>query len=293
MKWEGRRSSDNVRKQGSSGRGGGGFRSIGSLGGGGIILLLAVSLLLGQNPLDLLLGGGFNTAPSTQQSTTFEPRNKEEAETVEFLGVVLADTEDMWNDIFSKYGQTYREPKLVLYQNTVNSGCGFASSRMGPFYCGADETVYIDATFIEELRTTFAAEGDFPFAYVLAHEVGHHIQKLTGDLEKVHALRGRVSEVEYNNEMVKLELQADYYAGVLAHYLNNKGYLDSGDVKEGMAAASGVGDDRIQEMQGGQANPDTFQHGRSEQREKWFLRGFEYGDLEHGNTFDTKDAKNL
>lgn len=292
MKWQGRRSSDNVRKQGSS-EGGGGFGSIGSLGGGGLILLLVISLVSGINPLTLLIDNIYNTTPSKQQSTTFEPRNAEEAEVVQFLGVVLADTEDMWNDIFSKYGQTYREPKLVLYQNNVNTGCGAASSRMGPFYCGADETVYIDATFIEELRTTFAAEGDFPFAYVLAHEVGHHIQKLTGDLERVHSLRGRVSELEYNNEMVKLELQADYYAGVLAHYLNNKGYLDIGDVKEGMAAASGVGDDRIQEMQGSRANPDTFQHGRSEQRERWFLRGFEYGDIEHGNTFDTKDAKDL
>lgn len=292
MKWQGRRSSDNVRKQGSSG-GGGRFGSIGSLGGGGLILLLVISLVSGINPLTLLIGNIYNTTPSKQQSTTFEPRNAEEAEVVQFLGVVLADTEDMWNDIFSKYGQTYREPKLVLYQNNVNTGCGAASSRMGPFYCGADETVYIDATFIEELRTTFAAEGDFPFAYVLAHEVGHHIQKLTGDLERVLSLRGRVSELEYNNEMVKLELQADYYAGVLAHYLNNKGYLDIGDVKEGMAAASGVGDDRIQEMQGSRANPDTFQHGRSEQRERWFLRGFEYGDIEHGNTFDTKDAKDL
>lgn len=292
MKWQGRRSSNNVRKQGSSGvrRG---FGSIGSLGGGGIILLLVISLISGINPLSLLMGTALNSTPSTHQSTTFEPRNEEEAEVVKFLGVVLADTEDMWNDIFAKYGKNYREPKLVLYQNNVNTGCGYASSQMGPFYCGSDETVYIDATFIEELRTTFAATGDFPFAYVLAHEVGHHIQKLTGDLDRVHALRGRVSETEYNNEMIKLELQADYYAGVLAHYLDNKGYLDVGDIKEGMAAASGVGDDRIQEMHGGHANPDTFQHGTSEQRERWFLRGYQYGDIEHGNTFSVKDAKDL
>lgn len=290
MKWQGRRTSDNVTKRGSSG---GGVKTVGSIGGGGLILLLIFSLLSGGNPLDLLIGSTLNQTPSTQQSTTFQPRSQEEAEVVEFLGVVLADTEDMWHDIFNQYGSTYREPQLVLYQDTVNSGCGFASSQMGPFYCGADETVYIDATFIEELRTTFEASGDFPFAYVLAHEVGHHVQKLTGDLEKVQSLRGRVSDVDFNNEMVKLELQADYYAGVLAHYLDNQGYLDSGDVEEGMAAASGVGDDRIQEMQGGQANPDTFQHGSSEQRQRWFLKGFKYGDIENGNTFQVEDSRDL
>lgn len=285
MKWRGRRSSDNVRKVGS----GGGVRTAGALGGGGLIIMLVISLLMGGNPLDVLLNNP-QVSPGQSQTTEYESRSAEEKEIEDFLAVVLADTEDVWTEIFADHGAQYREPSLVLYQDNVNSGCGYASSNMGPFYCGADETVYIDVAFAKDLRTTFDAAGDFPFAYVLAHEVGHHVQKLTGQLEEVQSMR---NQSNYNNEMVKLELQADYYAGVVAHYLQNKGYLDKGDVQEGMAAASGVGDDRIMEMQGGQANPDNFQHGSSEQRQRWFLRGFEYGDIENGNTFSVRDAQDL
>lgn len=287
MKWEGRRQSDNVRK--SSGQGGprglGGL--LGGLGGTGIIIVIVLSLLLDINPLALLGSGiGVDQSRSSQHMEEYQPRTQEEAEIEKFLSVVLADTEDVWGEIFEKHGAKYAEPTLVLYQNQVSSGCGLASNKMGPFYCSADQSIYIDVDFAKDLRTKFGAEGDFPFAYVLAHEVGHHVQLQTGVLNKVHSLKGKVSDVEFNRQMVNLELQADYYAGVFAHYVGAKGYLDPGDVEEGLAAASGVGDDRIQEMSGRRANPDTFQHGTSEQRSEWFLRGYKYGDLEHGNTFE-------
>lgn len=288
MQWKGRRQSDNVNKS-SGQRSLGGGLPIGGLGGTGIILLLVFSLLMGQNPLDMLMGQVSTSTTRSENVGEYTPRTREEAEIEDFLSVVLADTEDVWHEIFKNHGATYREPKLTLYQDSVNSGCGFAQNNMGPFYCGADETVYIDVSFAKQLRTVFGADGDFPFAYVLAHEVGHHVQKLTGDLQRVQSLRGRVSDVEFNREMVKLELQADYYAGVFAHHVRNKGYLEEGDVEEGMRAAAGVGDDRIQEMQGQRANPDTFQHGTSAQRSEWFLRGFKYGDIAHGNTFELLD----
>lgn len=292
MKWRGRRSSSNVERRSSAG--GGGMRTAGGIGGFGLIIVIVLTLIMGGNPLDALNSGITPGGGSSQeQSGTYTPRNEEEAEIEEFLSVVLADTEDVWNEIFEQHGATYREPKMVLYQDTVNSGCGFASKQMGPFYCGADETVYIDVSFTNQLRDQFGAGGDFPMAYVLAHEVGHHVQLLTGALQEVQGLRGRVPDVQYNNEMVKLELQADYYAGVFAHYVGQKGYLEQGDIQEGLKAAEGVGDDRIIEMQGGTANPDNFQHGSSEQRMRWFERGYQYGDLENGNTFQVEDAKDL
>lgn len=290
MKWQGRNKSSNVERSSREGRRRG-FAPAGKFGGVGLVLAIVVALITGQNPLDAVLGTV--SPPSQRMESRYESRNKEEAEIEEFLSVVLKDTEDVWTGIFDDHGAKYRMPKLRLYQDTVNTGCGFANSRMGPFYCGADERVYIDVSFIHELRTTFKAEGDFPFAYVLAHEVGHHVQKLTGKLQEVQGLRGRVSDKDFNNEMVKLELQADYYAGVVAHHMEKKGYLDPGDVDEGMAAAAGVGDDRIYEMAGKKANPDNFQHGRSDQRKRWFLKGYKYGDLEHGNTFSVKDSKDL
>ncbi|WP_311487931.1 neutral zinc metallopeptidase [uncultured Helcococcus sp.] len=288
MKWKGRRESDNVRKS-SGGQGGpvglGGL--VGGLGGTGIVILLAVSLLFNINPFQLIGSGiGVDQGRSSQNVEEYVPRSEEEAEIEKFLSVVLADTEDVWGEIFAEHGSKYVEPTLVLYQNQVKSRCGLASNRMGPFYCSADQSIYIDVEFAKQLRTTFGAKGDFPFAYVLAHEVGHHVQLQTGALNKVHSLRGRVSDKEFNRQMVNLELQADYYAGVFAHYVGSKGYLDPGDVEEGLAAASGVGDDRIQEMSGRRANPDTFQHGTSKQRSEWFMRGYKYGDLEHGNTFE-------
>ncbi len=294
MKWQGRRQSDNVQKRGRpAGAGMGGLGGLGRLGGGGIVLLIVFSLLTGQNPLETLLNVGGAMTPSANIETRYESRSPEEKEIEEFLSVVLADTEDVWHELFQEQNANYREPKLTLYQDRVSSGCGLASSNMGPFYCGADETVYIDVAFAKDLRTVFGAKGDFPFAYVLAHEVGHHVQKQTGKLMEVQGLRGKVSDIDYNNEMVKLELQADYYAGVVAHHMEKRAYLEPGDVKEGMAAASGVGDDRIQEMQGGKANPDTFQHGTSDQRQRWFLRGYKYGDFQNGDTFSVRNSKDL
>lgn len=287
MKWEGRRKSENVRTSGSSGGGGAGF-PVGKMGIGGIVFIILISLLTGQNPLDLM--GNPSSAPSQKQSSEFVPRNEEEKQWVEFLSVVLADTEDVWHQLFKEEGMEYQEAYLNIYQDRINTACGVGQAGMGPFYCSGDKTVYIDVSFARQLRTTFDADGDFPFAYVLAHEIGHHVQNQLGDLEKVHSKRGAA---DYNNEMVKMELQADYYAGVYAHFAASQGYLDPGDVEEGMRAAAGVGDDRIQEMQGGRANPDTFQHGSSDQRQRWFLKGYEYGDFQHGNTFSIRDSRDL
>lgn len=285
MKWRGREKSGNVRRSSGGGRMGGMGGAIGGLGLGGMLILLVFTLLTGGNFGDVINYTLNNPGPS-QNMEEYVPRSEEEAEIEEFLSVVLRDTEVIWSQIFEEHGAQYRPATLVLYQDSVNSACGFATSNFGPFYCGGDETIYIDVAFAEDLRTTFNAAGDFPFAYVLAHEVGHHVQLQTGVLQQVQGLKGRVPDTEFNQEMVKMELQADYYAGVFAHYTEERGYLDAGDIDEGLAAASGVGDDRIQEMQGGTANPDTFQHGTSEQRSEWFYRGYQYGDMENGNTFE-------
>lgn len=259
---------------------------IGGLGLTGTLVVVVISLLLGQNPLNLLGDIVGTETPNVQQSEVYKPRNAEEAELEKMLSVVFADLEDVWTDIFSKQNKSYEKPQLHLYQDAVRSGCGNASKNQGPFYCGVDKTVYIDVSFAKQLRQTFGAKGDFPFVYVLAHEVGHHVQQQLGILQKVQGLRGKVSSIEFNKQMVNLELQADYFAGVFTNHIQQKGYLDLGDIEEGMGAAAGVGDDRIQEMQGGQANPDTFQHGTSKQRQEWFTRGVKYGDIEHGNTFE-------
>ncbi len=264
MKWQGRRKSDNVR------RGGGGPATIGV---GGLVLMLII-YLIGGNPMQVLeqtAGGGQNPGPPTERD--------------EFLSVVLADTEDVWNEIFRENNMDYVEPQLNLYSSVVNSGCGRATSQVGPFYCPLDNVVYIDTSFYDDLTNKFGASGDFAFAYVLAHEVGHHVQNQLGILGKVQSLRGRVSETEYNKYSVALELQADYYGGVFAHYVQNKGYLEEGDIEEALNAASAIGDDKIQEMATGEVRPDTFTHGSSEQRVKWFYEGLKYGDLQHGDTF--------
>lgn len=284
MRWQNRRASDNVERRSGGGgmRYGGGGMMPTSLGG--MVVMVIAFFLFGGNPMDLL-GGATGFSPESHVAIQYESRSREEEEIENFLSVVLADTEDVWHDLFRKQGRTYREPKLVLYQDTVQSGCGFASASTGPFYCGADETVYIDVSFAKILKHNFGVTGDFPFAYILAHEVGHHVQKLDGTLQEVQGLRGRVSDREFNRHMVRLELQADYYAGVFAHYMQAKNYIEPGDIDEAMTAASAVGDDTIQSMNGGQVNPDTFQHGSAEQRSNWFKRGFQYGDVEHGDTF--------
>lgn len=276
MKWEGRRQSSNVERRGSGGggRGRGGIR----LSGGALVLAAVVILAMGGNPL-VLLGLVSPSQPAPRVPT--EEATKRE----EFLYVVLADTEDVWSEIFRQYNARYNEPTLALYQDGVRTGCGVASSSVGPFYCPADERVYIDTSFYDELARKFEAPGDFAFAYVLAHEVGHHIQNELGTTAKLQKLRETLPEKEYNKYSVCLELQADYYAGVFAKYVEAKGYLEPGDLEEAMEAAAAVGDDRIQEKMTGTIRPDHFTHGSAKERAEWFRRGLKYGDLEHGDTF--------
>ncbi|NLL65288.1 MAG: zinc metallopeptidase [Clostridiaceae bacterium] len=285
MKWQGRRQSRNVRRGRS--RGGRASRGMipfpaGRIGGTGLIIIIVLVLIFGG---DFLSSGRSesrnNVGTYENASETITPENELEA----FLSVVLADTEDVWHEVFAVYGERYREPTLTLYSGSVQSGCGFASSDLGPFYCPADENIYIDPSFYYELKNKFDASGDFAFAYVLAHEVGHHVQKLMGTTDYVFAKQDQLSEKEFNQYLIRLELQADYYAGVFAHYVQNKGYLEIGDIEEAMNAAAGVGDDAIQRKAIGKVIPDQFTHGTSEQRMRWFERGYRYGDLEHGDTF--------
>ncbi len=275
MKWEGRRQSSNVERRSSGGgRGRGGMR----LSGGALVLAAIVILALGGNPLALL--GLVSPSQSAPRTPTQEATKREE-----FLSVVLADTEDVWGEIFRQYNARYNEPTLTLYRDGVRTGCGVASSSVGPFYCPADERVYIDTSFYDDLAKKFDAPGDFAFAYVLAHEVGHHVQNELGITAKLEKLRETLPEKEYNKYSVCLELQADYFAGVFAKYVEKKGYLDPGDLEEAMEAAAAVGDDRIQQKMTGTIRPDHFTHGTAKERAEWFRRGLKYGDLEHGDTF--------
>jgi len=204
--------------------------------------------------------------------------------------VVLADTEDVWTQLFQEMGSRYEQPKLVLFSGQVRSACGMASSASGPFYCPADRNVYIDLVFYQELKQRFGAPGDFAQAYVIAHEVGHHVQNLLGISDKVQAMRGRVSEAEYNQMSVRLELQADFFAGVWAHHADRmKGILEEGDVEEALGAANAIGDDTLQRQTQGHVVPDSFTHGSSEQRMRWFLKGLKTGDLSQGDTFSAKN----
>lgn len=281
MKWRGRRQSDNVRDQrGQSARPMGGMGGLLTKGGlGTIVVILIISWLTGTNPLQLLqqTGTGTDTYAVDSPVTTAE-----ENELAQFVKVVLADTEDVWNELMDGY----REPTLVLFTDYVESACGEASSAVGPFYCPRDETVYIDLGFFEQLKSRFDAPGDFAQAYVIAHEVGHHVQHLLGITDKVHSMRNQLSEAEYNKLSVRLELQADFLAGVWAHHTQNKGYLDIGDLEEAMQAASAIGDDQLQMQARGHVVPDSFTHGTSEQRMRWFKRGFETGDPAQGDMFN-------
>jgi len=273
MRWQGRRQSENVEDR----RG----LPVGrmAIGGGlGTLVLALLVAFLGGDPRALLEQAG---PPVPQQGGEAANVNPAEQPLKEFVSVVLADTEDVWNELFQRQlGGKYRNPKLVLYTGQVKSACGFASAAMGPFYCPADESVYLDLSFCEELQTKFRAPGDFAVAYVLAHEVGHHVQKQTGFTELVDKQRGRVSEAEQNQLSVRLELQADFLAGVWAHHAQRtKNILESGDLEEGLQAASAVGDDRLQKQAQGYVVPDSFTHGTSEQRSRWFRRGLQTGDL--------------
>ncbi|HNZ82074.1 MAG TPA: neutral zinc metallopeptidase [Sedimentibacter sp.] len=279
MKWKGRRGSSNVQDR----RGGGTSRGV--VGGGiGTIILFVVVLLMGGDPSQLLGNSAFiNPAPSQYVES------EEENELAEFASVVLAETETVWDDLFEKEGLEYQYPTLVLYTDYVQSACGNATSQTGPFYCPGDNSVYIDLSFYEELKKNYKAPGDFAFAYVIAHEVGHHVQKQLGITDQVMGLRNRLSEKDFNQYMVRLELQADYFAGVWAHYVERANLLEKGDINEALNAASAVGDDRIQSEAWGYVVPDKFTHGTSEQRARWFYKGFESGTMQDGDTFNAKD----
>lgn len=282
MLWRGRRESSNVDDRRS---GGGGGRTI--IGGGiGTIVIIIIALIMGKNPLQLLE----QTGQLQQNTTTSEPASPQaDDEAASFVKVVLADTEDVWNKIFGEQNAQYKEPVLVLFRGEVNSACGNASAASGPFYCSGDEKLYIDLSFYDELKNRFNAPGDFAMAYVVAHEVGHHVQHLLGITDKVHAMRDQLSEEEYNKLSVKLELQADFLAGVWAHHAQQmKNVVEEGDIQEALDAANAIGDDRLQKQAQGYVVPDAFTHGTSEQRMRWFMKGYKSGDMKDGDTFASK-----
>lgn len=277
MKWQGRRSSANVEdRRGTTSK---------TLVGGGIgtIILAIVVLLMGGNPLEYL-------GNQSGQVETPYVETAEEQELAEFASVVLAETEDVWNELFSdELGKQYQYPSLVLYSGAVQSACGAADSSVGPFYCPGDQKVYLDLSFYTELKERFQAPGDFAMAYVIAHEVGHHVQKQLGIIDQVYSKRNRISETEFNKLLVKMELQADYFAGVWAHYAARSNLLDEGDIEEALHAASMIGDDRIQKDTWGYVVPDSFTHGSSEQRSSWFMKGYRYGTIAAGDTFSAPE----
>jgi len=281
MRWRESRQSENVEDRRGMSRGG---MAIG--GGLGGIVILVIALLLGADPRQLLEQLPSDPqAPATQSS---RPTNPEEDELGKFVGAVLGDTEDVWNDSFRQMGRQYREPSLVLFTDQVQSACGVAGAAVGPFYCPGDQKLYIDLSFYRELKTRFRAPGDFAQAYVIAHEVGHHVQNLLGTMDQVNSARQRMSEAEANQLSVRLELQADFLAGVWAHHAQKRGLLEQGDVEEALTAASAIGDDRLQHESQGYVVPDSFTHGSSEQRIRWFRKGLETGDIRQGDTFNTR-----
>lgn len=297
MRWRGRRQSSNVedRRGQSSGRyARSGMRLPIGRGGGRPSLLILIVIggvlwMMGVSPttiLSMLLGGEGSYTPQTQTSqNTQTQRSAAENEMASFVKVVLAETENVWGTIFQNAGQTYPQPKLVLFSNQISSACGSASSATGPFYCPGDQKVYIDLSFYQELRTRFEAPGDFAQAYVIAHEVGHHIQNVTGILPKFNEMRRSMSETDANKMSIRVELQADCYAGVWGHYTNQKGLLDNGDLDEALNAATQIGDDALQRRTQGYVVPDSFNHGTSAQRKKWFAKGFESGKVGSCDTF--------
>lgn len=281
MRWQGRRQSSNVEDR----RGMSGGRIAFGGGIGGILIVVILSLLLGKNPLQLLQN--MDTGVSTEQTTPGTQTNDQEAD---FAKVVLADTEDVWGRLFAQMGKHYQPPTMVLFSGSVRSACGLSSAATGPFYCPLDEKLYIDLSFFHELKNRFDAPGDFAQAYVIAHEVGHHVQKLLGISERVQDLEQRSSRSDANALSVRLELQADFLAGIWAHYDDKwNQVLEAGDIQEAIQAANAVGDDRLQKESQGYVVPDAFTHGTSEQRMHWFLKGYKTGDLSRGDTFSSTD----
>ena len=306
MRWQGGRESENVEdRRGQGGLGGGGFGGggfggggrggirigKGGLGIGGVVVLLLVSVVLGVDP-SVLLNGGDPADQSTAGRTQIgeaAPRSQADDELKRFVSVVLADTEDTWQGLFQQMGRQYQDPTLVLFTGTVSSGCGRAQAAMGPFYCPMDQKLYIDLGFYRELRDRFQAPGDFAQAYVIAHEVGHHVQNLLGISDQVQAAQQRArNPADANALSVRLELQADCFAGVWGNHANrDRKMLEPGDVEEALTAASAIGDDRLQRQASGTVSPDSFTHGSSAQRVRWFRTGLESGRLEACDTFGT------
>ena len=278
MRLDGRRESTNVDdRRGST------VKTVGGIGLGGIIIIGLITLLLGGDPMSVLQQAG--SMGATQVESDYQPTEEEEA-LAKFTKQILAGTEDVWTALFRKMGRTYVPPKLVLFTGAVQSGCGGATSSSGPFYCSADQTVYIDLSFFTSMKRQLGADGDFAYAYVIAHEVGHHVQYLLGTLTQAHKLMSQSSEKISNQISVRLELQADFYAGVWA-YNDNKMFrsIEEGDIDEGMAIASKIGDDYLQKKAYGRTVPDSFNHGTSAQRSRWLKRGLTYGDPSYGDTF--------
>lgn len=279
MRWRGGRESDNVEDRRGMGTG-----TMVAGGGIGTVVIALIAMFFGVDPTVILEGGSSRVVPSQQTA----PPSAADQEAGKFVSVVLADTEDTWRALFKQMGGTYREPKLVLFNGAVQSACGFAQSAVGPFYCPADQKVYLDTQFFDEMQRRFKAPGDFAQAYVIAHEIGHHVQNLLGISDKVQALRARASQVEGNDLSVRLELQADCFAGVWAnHAQKTRQILESGDVEEALNAATAIGDDRLQMRSKGYVAPDSFTHGSSAQRVRWFKQGITTGDLRQCDTFST------
>ena len=279
MRWRGERESSNVEDR--RGMSGGGRIAIG--GGIGTLIIIIIAVLLGADPQQLLRQMPTDApAPNAQGPRNTNPR---EDELKQFVSVVLGKTEDVWQEIFRQNGRTYREPTLVLFSGRTPSACGLGDAASGPFYCPVDQKVYIDLSFYEELRRRFSSPGDFAQAYVIAHEVGHHVQNLLGISERVDSMQRRMSEVDANKLSVRLELQADFFAGVWARHVQRQGLLEQGDIEEALQAASAIGDDAIQRQTSGYVVPDSFTHGSSEQRLRWFRKGFDTGDIRQGDTF--------
>ena len=276
MRWQGRRQSTNVEDR----RG----MPVGriALGGGAGLIVLLIAVLFGADPRALLQQ---LQEPSTTTERQVDPAQDELAA---FSSTILAETEDVWNEEFRQMGRTYVEPHLVLFSDRVESACGLAGAAVGPFYCPTDSKLYLDLSFFQVMRDRLGAPGDFAQAYVIAHEVGHHVQNLLGISKKVSALQARVSEAEANQLSVRLELQADFFAGVWAHHTQKmRAILEQGDIEEALNAAAAIGDDRLQQESRGVVVPDAFTHGTSEQRVRWFRKGLETGDIRQGDTFAT------
>jgi predicted metalloprotease len=287
MQWQERRRSTNVEDRRGAGGGGGfgGGRRIAVGGGMGGVVLIVLYLLFGGDLSQLVQGSGETAATAAKSGSELSQNDKEMGE---FVSVVLADIEDVWGAQFKAMGRTYKEPKLVLFSGQTESGCGTASASVGPFYCPEDQKVYLDLAFFEDMERELNFEGDFALAYVIAHEVGHHVQNQLGIMDQVSSLQQRSSTTRANQLSVRLELQADFLAGVWAHYARKtQGFIDTADIEEGLNAASAVGDDRIMKRQQGYVVPDAFTHGTSEQRVRWFRKGLDTGDIEQGDTFNT------